>query len=104
MPFCQVIKSNDKWCRNSARKGMDCCWVHRNLENQVIVPDSQDIFNELVESMNLVNENEIEWKLQERRVIIFKIIDTELPKELDWHYTMKMKEFIRNGFVCVNPL
>jgi hypothetical protein len=33
MPGCQVIKSNDQWCRNYARKGMACCWVHRNLED-----------------------------------------------------------------------
>ena len=33
---CQVIKSNDKWCRNYARKGMTCCWVHRNFENSVV--------------------------------------------------------------------
>ena len=36
MPGCQVIKSNDRWCRNYSRKGMSCCWVHRNLEDTVI--------------------------------------------------------------------
>jgi len=33
MPFCQVIKANDKWCNNYARKDMTCCWPHRKLEN-----------------------------------------------------------------------
>ena len=27
-----MIKSNGQWCRNYARKGMTCCWSHRNLE------------------------------------------------------------------------
>ena len=35
MSGCQVIKSNDTWCRNYARKGMTCCWSHRTLENDI---------------------------------------------------------------------
>ena len=33
MPFCQVIKGDDKPCRNYARKGLTCCYAHRKLEN-----------------------------------------------------------------------
>ena len=35
--FCQVIKSNDKKCHNYSRKNKECCWSHRNLENNEIV-------------------------------------------------------------------
>ena len=38
MPFCQVIKGNDKPCRNYARKGLTCCHSHRALENVEYVP------------------------------------------------------------------
>jgi hypothetical protein len=113
MPLCQVIKSNDKWCRNYAMKGKTCCYQHRSLEHVVIVSETSDtLYNELVEFMNYVDQNEVEWKLQERRVNVFKVIDTHLPKEKDWHSTMKtMIEVLneddtlyRNGFVCVNSL
>ena len=39
---CQVIKSNDRRCRNYARKGLTCCWSHRKLENDIpdkVVPE-----------------------------------------------------------------
>jgi hypothetical protein len=110
---CQVIKADDRPCRNYARKGMTCCYPHRKLETEAFVPEIQDIlYNELVESMKFVDQNEIEWKLQERRVSVFKVIDTHLPKEKDWHSTMKTiiqvlnedDTLYRNGFVCVNPL
>jgi len=47
---CQVIKSNDQWCRNYARKGMTCCWPHRKFENDIpeIVPDKPKPFSEKV--------------------------------------------------------
>jgi hypothetical protein len=32
MPRCQVIKANNRACRNYARKGLTCCYPHRNLE------------------------------------------------------------------------
>ena len=32
---CQVIKSNEKWCRNYPMKGKVCCWSHRNLEETI---------------------------------------------------------------------
>ncbi len=35
MPGCQVIKSNDKWCRNHPMKGKTCCWSHRKLEDTI---------------------------------------------------------------------
>ena len=38
MPFCQVIKGDDKPCRNYARKGLTCCHSHRALENVEYVP------------------------------------------------------------------
>ena len=113
MPFCQVIKADDRACRNYARKGMSCCYPHRKLENDLFVPEIQDtVYNELVESMNFVNQNDVEWKLQERRVDVFKVIDTHLPKEKDWHYTMKTIIQVlneddllhRHGFVCVNSI
>jgi len=43
MPFCQVIKSNDKWCRNYARKGLTCCWSHRKLENDKEAPSEFEV-------------------------------------------------------------
>ncbi len=113
MSACQVIKSNNRWCRNYARKGMTCCYSHRKLEIEAFVPIIQDnLYNELVESMNFVDQNDVEWKLQERRVNVFKVVDTHLPKEKDWHSTMKTiievlnedDTLYRNGFVCVNTI
>jgi hypothetical protein len=39
---CQYIKDNDKQCRNYARIGMKCCYVHRQYESvkpRVVKPD-----------------------------------------------------------------
>ena len=55
---CQVIKGNERMCRNYARKGMTCCYSHRVLENT-----------------QFVLKNETEFKLQERRIRVFKGID-----------------------------
>jgi len=49
MSFCQVVIETVKTgkmkyhtkvraCKNYARKGMSCCWAHRNLENNVVEP------------------------------------------------------------------
>jgi len=32
MSYCQVIKGNNRSCRNYARKGLTCCYAHRKLE------------------------------------------------------------------------
>jgi len=43
MPFCQVIKSNDRPCAAYARKGLTCCYAHRKLENtKVVAPNPCD--------------------------------------------------------------
>ena len=36
MSFCQVIKGNDRPCRNYARKGLTCCYAHRKLETEPV--------------------------------------------------------------------
>ena len=38
---CQVIKGNDRKCKNYARKGMTCCWSHRALEHVEYVPEPE---------------------------------------------------------------
>ena len=40
MSACQVIKSNDRHCRNYARTGMTCCYPHRKLENTETVVET----------------------------------------------------------------
>ena len=42
MPMCQVIKGNDRACRNYARKGKTCCFPHRQLETEPCVPNEDD--------------------------------------------------------------
>ena len=37
MPRCQVIKANNRKCKNYARKGLTCCYPHRNLEEEETV-------------------------------------------------------------------
>jgi len=39
MSGCQVIKSNNRRCKNYARKGMTCCYAHRKLENDEPEPN-----------------------------------------------------------------
>jgi len=55
MSGCQVIKSNDRWCRNYARKGLTCCWSHRNLEETVIeiAPTKTSVESEAILTGNL---------------------------------------------------
>ena len=106
---CQVIKGDERMCRNYARKGMTCCYSHRVLENTQFV---SSIYDEFIENMNFVLKNETEFKLQERRIRIFKVIDTQkLPKGIDWHQMMeamnrKLLEddvFYRHGVIVTNP-
>jgi len=56
MPFCQVIKSNDKWCKNYARKGLTCCWSHRKLENDKEAPVEVEEF-EIIEAKEFEDED-----------------------------------------------
>ena len=35
--FCQVIKGDERKCRNYSRKNKSCCYSHRKLENQTEV-------------------------------------------------------------------
>ena len=45
MSFCQVIKGNDRPCRNYARKGFMCCYAHRKLETEpcVVIEPEQNV-------------------------------------------------------------
>ena len=38
---CQVIKGDDRKCKNYARKGKTCCWSHRALEHVEYVPEPE---------------------------------------------------------------
>ena len=52
--WCQVIKSDDRMCKNYARKGMVCCYSHRKLEFVESEPISSS------ESINSSSLNEID--------------------------------------------
>jgi hypothetical protein len=41
MPGCQVIKANDKYCRNYSMTGKTCCYQHRHLEEVSEVSEKQ---------------------------------------------------------------
>ena len=60
MPFCQVIKSNDKWCKNYARNGLTCCWSHRKLENDKEAPVEVEEVQVEVEEYVVVEAEEAE--------------------------------------------
>jgi predicted DNA-binding protein (UPF0251 family) len=82
MPFCQVIKSNDKWCKNYARKGLTCCWSHRKLENDI--PEEAPVEVEEVEVE--VEEFEIiEAKEAEDEDYVLEFVEAEeIVKETPW--------------------
>ena len=62
---CQVIKGNERPCRNYARKNLTCCYQHRKLENVKYI---LSIYEEFIDAMNFALDNEVEWELQERRI------------------------------------
>ena len=62
---CQVIKGNERSCRNYARKKLTCCYQHRKLENVKYI---LSIYEEFIDAMNFALDNEVEWDFQERRI------------------------------------
>lgn len=74
--FCQVIKANNKACSNYARKGKNCCYSHRNLENvQTVQEIVQEIVQEMVSSVDLraqsLDRNSPEPSTSESEIICY---------------------------------
>ena len=55
---CQVIKGNDRKCKNYARKGMTCCWSHRALEHVEYVPEPESEPEKEAQDTELLSEPE----------------------------------------------
>jgi hypothetical protein len=59
MPGCQVIKPNDKYCRNFSMTGKTCCYQHRHLE-EVSESDSeyQESEQQISEEISVITSEE----------------------------------------------
>jgi len=68
---CQVIKGNERPCRNYARKNLTCCYQHRKLENVKYI---LSIYEEFIDEMNFALDNAVEWELQECRLNILSFL------------------------------
>jgi len=75
MPFCQVIKSNNAWCCNYARKGLTCCWSHRKLENdkvEMVVDEPEEVV-ELIQVVEEPKKDDNAWPPLEETVAEIKL-------------------------------
>ena len=69
-----------------------------------------DYFTELVANLNFALENEVEFKLQERRIRVFGVCDKFVKDDAKWHLMRtgiyaKLEEhdhFYRNGFELID--
>ena len=76
MPFCQVIKSNNAWCCNYARKGLTCCWSHRKLENdkvEMVVDEPENENNVYVLEFEEPKKDDNAWPPLEETVAEIKL-------------------------------
>ena len=59
MSGCQVIKANDKYCRNYSMKNKTCCYQHRDLENTVYEESDSEISEKQIsEEISVITSEE----------------------------------------------
>jgi hypothetical protein len=58
MSGCQVIKANDKYCRNYSITGKTCCYQHRHLEEVPEESDSEISEKQISEEISVITSEE----------------------------------------------
>jgi hypothetical protein len=100
MSACQVIKANQRPCRNYARRGKTCCSSHRAFENketeEIVEEFVNDFFKKVLENQKY---SQMEWPsvLEARRWVnkqrsLYDALDVLTKSTYFWANTTNLYE------------